>query len=149
MKFKILFILLSVFFFSCKELKELSVSNVESFNMTKMSPEKLEAEIGIKINNPNKMGFSIYPSEFDVIFSGINLGKAKLHQRVHIDGKSEKVYLFKLNSNLSELNPMDILKLATSGKLGNIEVKGDLKVGKFLVRRKIPISYTDKVKLFQ
>jgi hypothetical protein len=44
---------------------------------------------------------------------------------------------------------MDMMKLATSGKSGNIEVKGNLKVGKFLLRRKIPVSYTDKVNLFR
>lgn len=149
MKFKTLLILLSVFFFSCKPLEELNVSNVESFNMTKITTEKLEGEIGIKINNPNKMGFSIYPSEFAINFSGMDLGKARLYKKVRIAGNSEKVYIFKLNSYLSAINPMDLLQVLGSEKLGNIEVKGNLKVGKFLVRRKIPVSYIDKVKLFK
>ena len=150
MKLKaLLLLLLSVTFFSCKQLEELNVSNVESFNMTKITPEKLEGEIGIKINNPNKMGFSIYPSEFAINFSGMDLGKARLYKKVRIAGNSEKVYIFKLNSDLSALNPLELLKLFSSEKLGNIEVKGNLKVGKFLLRRKIPISYIDKVKLFK
>lgn len=149
MKLKALLLLLSVTFFSCKQLEELNVSNVESFNMTKITPEKLEGEIGIKINNPNKMGFSIYPSEFAINFSGMDLGKARLYKKVRIAGNSEKVYIFKLNSDLSALNPLELLKLFSSEKLGNIEVKGNLKVGKFLLRRKIPISYIDKVKLFK
>ncbi|MES2566465.1 MAG: LEA type 2 family protein [Bacteroidota bacterium] len=149
MKFKILLIIFSLSFLSCRELKELNVSNVENFKMTKVSLENLEAEIGIKINNPNKMGFSIYPSEFLVNFSGIPLGNARLYKRVHIKGNSDQVYTFKLNSDLSKLNPMDLLKLMGSEKSGNIEVKGNLKVGKFLLRRKIPISYIDKVKLFK
>jgi LEA14-like dessication related protein len=117
--------------------------------MTKITRENLEGEIGIKINNPNKMGFSIYPSEFAINFSGMNLGNARLYKKVRIAGNSEKVYIFKLNSDLSALNPMDLLKLFGSEKSGNIEVKGNLKVGKFLMRRKIPISYIDKVKLFK
>lgn len=149
MKFKALLILLSVFCFSCKQLEELNVSNVESFNMTKITRDNLEGEIGIKINNPNKMGFSIYPSEFAVNFSGMDLGNARLYKKVRISGNSEKVYIFKLNSDLSALNPLELLKLLSSEKLGNIEVKGNLKVGKFLVKRKIPITYTDKVKLFK
>lgn len=149
MKFNCLLILFAVFCFSCKPLEELNVSNVESFNLTKITQQKLEGEIGIKINNPNKMGFSIFPSEFNINFSGLDLGKARLYKKVRIAGNSEKVYIFKLNSDLSDLNPMELLKLFGSEKLGNIEVKGNLKVGKFLVKRKIPVSYIDKVKMFR
>ncbi|MDF2448735.1 MAG: hypothetical protein K0R26_1239 [Bacteroidota bacterium] len=149
MNLRLFFLLLPLIVTSCKPIEELKVSNVESFNLTKITTKQLEGEIGIKVNNPNKMGFSIYPSEFAINFSGMNLGNARLYKKVRISGNSEKVYMFKLNTDLSTLNPMDMMKLATSGKSGNIEVKGNLKVGKFLLRRKIPVSYTDKVNLFR
>lgn len=148
MKNKLLFILTSIIFISCKNYKEITVTNVESFYLNKITTEKIEAELNVKINNPNATGFSIYPSECDVVFSGIRLGKAKLNKRVHIDGKSEKVYSFKLNSKISELNPFDALRLLNLEKLGSIEVKGELKAGKFYLKRKIPVNYNDKVKIF-
>ncbi len=122
---------------------------MEGFYLNKLTLENIEAQVQVKINNPNSKGFNIYPSEFDVIFSGMRLGKAKLNQKVHINANSEEVYSFKLNSKLSEINPMDALKLLNMGSLGNIEVKGDLKVGKFYFKKKIPVNYTDKVKLFK
>lgn len=149
MKFVFYIIFASMFLFSCKEFKEISVTNVDSFHLNKITSEKIEAEVNVTINNPNNIGFSIYPSEFEVVFSGIRLGKAKLNKRVHIDGKTEKVYSFKLNSKIADLNPLDALQLLNLGKLGNIEVKGELKAGKFYLKRKFPVNYTDKVKIFK
>ena len=148
MKFKLFIIVTSVFLFSCREMKEIKVTSVEGFYVNKLSVENIDAEIKVKIDNPNKMGFSVYPSEFDVTFSGIRLGKAKLNKRVHLNANSEKVYSFKLNSKLSELNPLDILRLINLENLGKIEVNGDLKVGKFYFKKKYPVNYTDKVKIF-
>ncbi len=148
MKFKLFFIIASLFFISCREAKEIKVTSVEGFYLNKLTIENIDADIKLKIDNPNKMGFSIYPSEFEVIFNGIRLGQAKMNKRVHLSAKSEKVYTFKLNSKLSDLNPMDILRLLNLENLGKIEVNGDLKVGKLFVKKKFPVSYTDKVKIF-
>ena len=148
MKFKLFIIFISVFLFSCREMKEIKVISVEGFYVNKLTAENIDAEIKLKIDNPNTMGFSIYPSQFDVTFSGIRLGKAKLHKRVHLSSGAEKVYTFKLNSKLSELNPLDILRLMNLENLGKIEVNGDLKVGKFYFKKKYPVNYTDKVKIF-
>ena len=62
--------------------------------------------------------------------------------------ESERMYSFKLNSKLSELNPLDILRLINFDNLGKIEVNGDLKVGKFYFKKKFPVNYIDKVKIF-
>ncbi len=149
MKFKILAIVASLFFISCKEFKEIQVTNVEGFNLTKMSLENLEAQVQVKIKNPNGKSFNIYPSEFDVVFGGMRLGKAKLNKKVRIHANSEEVYSFKLNSKLSEINPLDALNLLNMGGQANIVVKGDLKVGKLYFKKKLPVNYTDKVKFMK
>ena len=149
MNYKIFIIICSTFLMSCKDFKEISVSSVDDFKVNNLTAEKLEAEITVKINNPNSVGFSIYPSEFNVVFSGIKLGKAKLNKRVHINGNTEKSYVFKLNSKLSDLNPMELLQLLNAKNLGKIEVNGDLKAGKFYLKKKYPINYVDKVNLFR
>jgi LEA14-like dessication related protein len=139
---KKLFLMLSVFLcFSCKEFKEVEVIGVKDFKIKKLSLAGIEAEIQLNIKNPNDMGFSIYPSEFDIIFSGMNLGRAKLKKRVHIDKNCSKAYLFELNSSFVNLNLMDITKMLSGSKLGILQVKGDLKAGKFLIKKKFPIDY--------
>ena len=148
MKFKLFIVIASIFLISCREAKEIKVKSVEGFYVNKLTVENIDADLKLKIDNPNTIGFSIYPSEFDVVFSGIRLGKAKLNKRVHLNANSEKVYTFKINSKLSELNPMDILRLINLDNLGKIEVNGDLKVGKFYFKKTYPVNYTDKVKIF-
>src|SRR5688572_13121390 len=87
------------FFFSCKDFKEVQVTGVKGFRITKAGINGIEATITLGIKNPNDKGFSIYPSEFDVVYSGINLGKARLSKRVHIDSNCEKPYDFILKSD--------------------------------------------------
>lgn len=134
---------------SCKELNEVSVVGVDNFYINKINTEGIEAEIKLKIKNTNSFGFSIYPSDFDLIFSGMRLGKAKLHKRVHIDGNAERVYTFNLKSNLGDLNIFDVMQLLSSGNLGKLDVKGDLKAGKFFMKKKFDINYSEKVNLFK
>src|SRR3954471_15200581 len=99
MKHIALFLLSVVFFFSsCKELKELQYTGVKGFKINKVNTAGIDADILLGIKNPNSYGFSIYKSEFDVTYSGIYLGKAKLTKRVHINGNAEQTYSFNLKS---------------------------------------------------
>ena len=142
---KSLFILVLLFSISsCKEFKEVKVIGVENFKIKKVSLEGIEADIKLTIKNPNAFGFSIYPSEFDIIFSSLNLGKAKLKNRVHIDSNCEKGYVFELNSSFKGMNLMDLTKLVSGLNLGALQVKSDLKVGKIWVKKKFPIDYNTR-----
>jgi len=134
---------------SCQEFQDVQVVGVDSFFINKINTDGIEAEVKIKIHNPNSRGFSLYPSEFDIIFSGIRLGKARLYKRVHINANSEKVYTFKLKSKLEDLNILDAMRLLNPDNLGKIEVKGDLKAGKFYLKKKFPVNYTDRIKILK
>jgi LEA14-like dessication related protein len=147
MKKRICFFISLLFFVSCKDFKEAECTGVKGFKVNKMDMNGIDADIILGIKNPNKMGFSIYPSDFDVTISGINLGKAKLKKRVHIDGNSEKDYAFNLKSSFKDMNMMDVMKVASSGGLhGTITVKGDLKAGKFYLKKKFPVNEKHSVR---
>jgi len=108
--------------------------------------EGLDADLLLGVKNPNAIGFSVYPSEFDVIYNGVNLGKARSSKRVHINANGEKVYAFNLKSDFKNVNPMDIMKLMNGGSGGMIQVKGNLKAGKFYLRKKFPIDIKERVR---
>lgn len=144
-----LIVLISVLFSSCEEIQDLKLIGVDSFFVNKINTEGIDADVKLKVQNPNKMSFTIYPSEFDIIMSGIRLGKAKLAKRVHIDGNSERVYTFNLKTQLGDLNLFDAIKLLNPGNLGKIEVKGDLKAGKFFMKKRFPINYTDRINILK
>ena len=130
---------------SCTDFKEAQCTGVKGFKINKINASGMEAEILLGIKNPNKMSFSVYKSEFDVVYSGINLGKAKLYKRVRIAGNTEKTYSFNLKSNFKDANPMDIMKLMSGGAKSVIEVKGDLKAGKFYLKKRFPVNVKQKV----
>ena len=95
-------IFLSILATSCRDLKETTVTGVDHFFINKINADGIDADLNLKIKNTNNFGFSIYPSEFDIIYSGLRLGKAKLNKRVHIDGNTERVYSFNLKSFLNK-----------------------------------------------
>ena len=102
----------------------------------------------IKIKNPNWMGGYIYSGEFDVKYEGIDIGSTKLIKKVFIEANSEKSYEFNFKSDFKKLDLMDIMKLISSiSAKGNIELKGDLYVGRFYIKKKIPILLKENVGL--
>lgn len=147
--FLLLPLLCSLLLGGCKDFQEIQVVGVDGFNLNKLSTDGIEAEVRLKIKNPNSTGFSIYPSEFDVVYSGIKLGKAKLHKRVHIDASSEKVYTFQLRSNFGELNLLDATKLLNISNHGTIELNGDLKAGKFYLKKRFPVNFKEKINMLK
>ncbi len=143
-----LFIIVSclILFSNCKDFKEAQCTGVKGFKVNKIDISGLNADLLLGIKNPNSIGFSIYPSEFDVILNGINLGKARSSKRVHIDANGEKIYAFTLKSDFKNVNPLDIMKLANGGATGNIQVKGNMRAGKFYLKKKFPIDVRERIK---
>ena len=147
---KKLFYLLAFAFclFSCKNYKDLECTGVSGFSINKIDAKGIDAVILLKIKNPNPIGFSIYKSEFDVSFSGIHLGKAKLNKRIHIKADAEETYGFNLKHDFKDINIADIIKLlGGASRLGTVEVKGDLKAGKLFVKKRFPVNIKEKIGL--
>lgn len=137
-----------LFLGSCKPLKEAECTGVKGFKINKVDLGGIDADIQLGIKNPNSIGFSVYRSSFDVIYNGVNLGTAHSKKRVHIDANSEKAYTFKLKSDFKNANMMDIMKLANGGgKGGNVQIKGNMKAGKFYLKKKFPVDVKERVGL--
>ena len=132
----------------CKDFKEVQCTGVKGFKVNKINTEGIDADSLLSIKNPNTTGFSIYRSEFEVMFNGIHLGKAKLARRVHISRNAEETYAFNLVSDFKNANVIDIMKLVNGiTSRGMIEVKGDLKAGKLFIRKKFPVNVKQKLDL--
>jgi len=127
-------------------VKDLELKEVNRFNLKKLDPTGMESELHLSINNPNRFGFHLYPSEFEIKYSGISLGKAKLVKKVKIKGHEEKVYVFELKNDFSNMNFLEFTGLIQPGKFKNeINIKGDLKAGRILFRKKFKVDHTQEV----
>ncbi len=105
-------VLLSLAFFSaCMNLKDLEVKEVKGFSLKRLDPSGMQSTLQLSIHNPNRFGFVILPSTFDVKYSGIYLGKASLAKKVKIKGKEEHTYTFELENDFKEVNFLDLLNL--------------------------------------
>ncbi|PBQ32500.1 hypothetical protein CNR22_12190 [Sphingobacteriaceae bacterium] len=135
-------------FTNCKDFKEVQCTGVKGFKVNTINTSGIDGDIMIGIKNPNAFGFSIYKSEFDVTYSGVYLGKAKLTKRVHINANAEETYSFNLKNDFKGANIMDVMKLLSGAAFKNsVEVKGNLKVGKLFVRKKIPVDIKERINL--
>lgn len=132
---------------SCKPLQDISVTGVDGFKLGAVTTNGIKGELNLVIKNPNKLRFTIYKSDFDVLLGNIKLGKASLKKRVRIGANSEKSYSFNLESSLENVNLVDIITLVASGKSKKISLNGNLKIGKFLLRKKYSVNYSGQIKL--
>jgi LEA14-like dessication related protein len=138
----------SLVFSSCRNYKELEMTGIKGFKINTINTKGIDGDILIGIRNPNRFGFSIYKSNFDVRYSGIYLGKARLSKRVRIKANQEETYAFNLNGDFTNVNLMDVMKLLSGAQFKNtVEVKGDLKAGKFFIKKRIPVDLKENLKL--
>ena len=147
MKKSLLFLFFAFLLASCGDFQEVSFSGIESVKVIKMSQQRVEAELNVKSNNPNNTSFHIYPTSLDATLNGINAGKAVLTNNVRIHAHSEEVYAFRIKSDFSGVSMADLPKIISMAMSKNVKIglKGDLKVGKFLVRKKYPVDFSRSV----
>src|SRR4051812_32754773 len=107
---------------SCGEFQEVTFSGIENMKLTKVSQQGAEAEMTVKIKNPNKTAFKIYKSDFDVTLNGIKGGKASLTDNIRIKGNSEESYTFKIKSDFSSISMTDLPQLMTLARSKNIRI---------------------------
>jgi len=137
---------LLLFLCGCKDLKQAQCTGVKGFKVNKLDPSGINAYVLLGIKNPNNFSFSVYRSTFDVYYNGTFLGKAR-SKKVRIDANAEKTYSFNLKSDFKNVSLMDVLNLAKGGGKGTLQVKGNLKAGKFYIKKKIPIDVKERVSM--
>lgn len=144
-----LFILAGVFFVSCNPLQEISFSGVEGVKLNNLSQKGIDALVTVRIKNPNSMSFKVYPSEMEIAVNGMKLGKTSITDNVTIKRNSEAPYTFKIHSDFAGFSFADLPKLLSIATNKNLQVnlKGNLKGGKLLMKRSYPIDITQSVPL--
>lgn len=148
-KYFLVLIAVLLLFPSCGDFKDVTFKGVEGVKVVKMSQQGIELELSARIHNPNKVAFHIYPSDMDATLNGTNAGKARLINNIRIKANSEETYVFKIKSDFSSLTLMELPKLMSLVTAKNVKVglKGDLKVGKLLLKRKYPVDLIRSIPL--
>jgi LEA14-like dessication related protein len=135
-------------FFSCRAPEMITVSKVENARLLKCDQTGIEMEVSLRIKNPNHIGFNIYrSSNLDAQLNGMSIGKLKINKRIHIGANSDDAHTFIISSDLSKMTLSDIPKILVISKMksANLNIKGELKVGKFFYKKTFQVDRTEKV----
>ena len=107
----------------------------------------MEATVVLGIHNPNAVGFSVYRSKFEVYYDGVYLGKTSSRKRVHIAANSDKDYSFHFKGSFKGIGFGDVMRMVGNAGRGQLEIKGNVKVGKFFIRKGFPVNEKQRVGL--
>jgi LEA14-like dessication related protein len=143
--FTILFILVGLSLTSCiSEFKEISISKINGFNVTKMSSSGIEGEINVTITNPNNTSFKVYKSKADITYGDAKLGTARIVKKVKVPANSSIDHTFVLKGDLKDLSLASLPNLMM-GKGKKMEINGYIKAGKWFYKKKFPIDEKQKI----
>jgi len=143
------YFLISLSFFSCKEIQQVTIEGVENTHLKSLSKEGIEFDFGLKIRNPNSIGVTVYPSDFDATINDIPVGKIKLTNKVKIKANSDNVSQFNIKSDFSKVNLKDIVKVLpiVVSKNATISIKGTIRAGKWFYKKKFPVDLSKNISL--
>ena len=138
----IVYCLLSIGNFSCKELQPVTIGGVCNVKLISLSKEGMEFDFDMKINNPNSVGVSVFPSTFEASVNDIKAGHVKLTKKTKIKAKGEHTSTFHIKSDFSKLGIADIANVLPMiiAKKVDISLKGNLRVGKLFYKKKFPVE---------
>ncbi len=134
---------------ACSGYKDLVVGDVKEVRFSTFEKGKLGLEVDIPVENPSKMNFKISEVDILILLNEMLVGNITNIQKVLIEKKSDKVYTFPLDVNISGLSGGAKILLSIVGKgRANIEAKGYLKVRSFIFGTKIPIQSKEDLNLY-
>ena len=141
--------LLSIVFFSCKEIQPVTIGGVNNIKLISLTKEGIEFDFDMNINNPNPVGVSVFPSTLQASVGDIDAGYVKLNKRTKIKGNGSHTSTFHIKSDFSKLGFGDIAKILpmVSSKSAALSLKGDVRVGKWFYKKKFPIELKKTVPL--
>lgn len=139
---------LILFIAGCK-IAPVYVSKIEGSKIIKLDKSGVKAEIYVRIKNPNSIGFKILKTSFDCELNDIPVGKAYLKKKIKVKANSDDVHTFIVESDFGKLGIKELAAILgiVTAKSVKVHVKGNVKVGKFWMRKEFPIDVTETVKL--
>jgi LEA14-like dessication related protein len=136
---------MSFILFSCiGEFKEISITRIDGFKVTKLSAAGIEGEINVTVNNPNPISFKVYRSKATIMYGDMKLGTARIVKKVKIGPNSNSPETFILKGDLKNVSFASLPELL-AGRGKQMEIKGHIKAGKWYYKKKFPIDEKQKI----
>ncbi|MDP4827216.1 MAG: LEA type 2 family protein [Flavobacteriales bacterium] len=134
---------------SCKFYKDVEVLDVEDVNITKFNKDLVEAEITLRIKNPNWYAVTLTQSDIDVFVNQKEMGKVMLTEKVKLPSKSVNSRKLVLRGNYKDIKGSfldNLLSLLFANK-ADFQAKGFVTGKALLVKRKVPVDFSESIDL--
>jgi LEA14-like dessication related protein len=129
---------------SCKIYQDVDVIEVENVVFNEFDDEGAEAEVWLKIKNPNAYKVVLTDSDIDLYFEGKLLGKVQLVENMEVPKKSLSTQVMKVEvgfDNMEELMGNILTFLFKDNFV--LEAKGYVKGKALFVAKKVDINFKE------
>lgn len=131
------------------EFKDITLERVDSFKINKMNKDGMEGTISLVITNPNNYPIKVKKANFDLFSGTVKVGDAQLNKSFKIKSNTTETYAIELTGNMPNLIAGGLTGLigALRGQNPQVNIKGELKAGTFLVSKTIPVDVKTEIPL--
>lgn len=151
-KLKNIIILLSIFsLFGCMEYKEVELVEVKEVAVRVFSMKEIRLVAYMQIHNPNNYKIAITEADMELFVKGEKIGNAKLDNTIVLPKNSNEVYEALVFTPMSEMqtNAIPTILSVIGQPTVPVHVKGYVKGKVKGVAKKIPVEFTENVRLKQ
>ena len=152
MKTSVRFILFAILIFMCTSLlsciyKDVEIVKLENAAVKKFSSKGIEADVFLKVKNPNSYNISIVNSDLDIFINEKPVGKAKIADKITFPKNSEKIHCIHIESDFEKLGSGVLTTLASvlMSQSINLGVKGDITAKAFILQKKVKVDIKENV----
>lgn len=149
-KLKNIIILFSIFsLFGCMEYKEVELVEVKEVAVRVFSMKEIRLVAYMQIHNPNNYKIAITEADMELFVKGEKIGNAKLDNTIVLPKNSNEVYEALVFTPMSEMqtNAIPTILSVIGQPTVPVHVKGYVKGKVKGVAKKIPVEFTDNVRL--
>ena len=131
-------------FFSCKLYKDVEVVEVENVVFNELGENGAEAEVWLKISNPNGYKVVLTESAIDLYFEGKEMGEVQLLDKMEVPKRSLSTQVMKVEVQYDNLEDMlgNLLVLLFKQEF-QLEAKGYVKGKALFVAKKVDINFRE------
>lgn len=134
--------LFTLILFSCKSIQPVTVDEIESIHVTSISPQSIQMQIGLKINNPNNTKFTIKESDLNVFINNLDLGKAMVKDKIIIPPNFNQTLFANVETNIAQLlfQALPLISAVNNHELMKVKISGTVKVKAFFITKSYPVE---------
>ena len=133
---------------ACVDYKEVEFISLENAELNKISPNGIEADLWVKIKNPNDYKIKVETKDLTFSINGKEIGKAKLAKQLELNKEGTEVYKTGIIVSLPADGNIDLgMTMLMSGGKITLGLKGEI-IGKAKgISKTVPIDFTESVSI--